>query len=59
MSEPKSWDEVKGERSDSAERRRGYQEAKGAYELGARVRAERERALPVVGQAKEKQALRW
>ena len=43
MGESKSWDEVKGERSHSAERRRGYEEAKGAHELGARVRAERER----------------
>lgn len=43
MSERRNWDEVKSRRADSKARRRGYEEAKDAFELGARVRAERER----------------
>lgn len=43
MSERASWEELKTQRADSRDRRRGYQEARDAFELGARVRAERER----------------
>lgn len=43
MSERKTWDEVKSLRTDTKARRRGYEEAKNAFELGARVRTERER----------------
>lgn len=43
MSERTSWEELKTQRADSRDRRRGYQEARDASELGARVRAERER----------------
>jgi hypothetical protein len=38
-----SWSELKSQRRDSEGRRRGYQDAKDAFELGARVRTERER----------------
>lgn len=43
MSERTSWEELKTQRADSRDRRRGYQEARDVFELGARVRAERER----------------
>lgn len=43
MSERTSWEELKTQRADSRDRRRGYQEARDAFELGARVRAERKR----------------
>ena len=43
MSERKNWDDVKSRRTGSNARRRGYEEAKDAFELGARVRTERER----------------
>jgi ribosome-binding protein aMBF1 (putative translation factor) len=43
MSEKRDWRDVRSRRSASEVRRRGYQGAKGAFELGARVRAERER----------------
>lgn len=43
MSEPKSWGDVKAGRADTKARKAGYAGAKEAFELGARVRAERER----------------
>lgn len=43
MTERTNWTELKNRRGDSPARRRGYQDAKDAYQLGARVRAERER----------------
>lgn len=43
MTEKASWSELKKRRGDSENRRRGYQDAQDAFELGARVRAERER----------------
>ena len=43
MTERANWSELKNRRSDSEARRRGYQDAKDAFQLGARVRAERER----------------
>lgn len=43
MNERANWAELKNGRGDSEARRRGYQEAKDAFQLGARVRAERER----------------
>ena len=43
MSERRSWEEVKAARADTKARRAGYAEAKDVFELGARVRAERER----------------
>lgn len=43
MSEKRDWRKVKSRRSASEVRQRGYQEAKDAFELGARVKAERER----------------
>jgi ribosome-binding protein aMBF1 (putative translation factor) len=43
MAEKASWSELKKRRGDSVGRRRGYEDAKHSYELGARVRAERER----------------
>ena len=43
MSKRTSWNELKARRSAGEARRSGYQEAKDAFELGARVRAERER----------------
>lgn len=44
MSERRSWGAVKESRADSKPRRAGYAEARDAFELGGRVRAERERA---------------
>lgn len=38
-----TWDEVKSQRSNTDARRRGYQDAKDAFEIGSRVRTERER----------------
>lgn len=43
MSERTTWTDVKGRRGDTEARRRGYRESKDAFELGARVRTERER----------------
>ncbi|HEX9864129.1 MAG TPA: helix-turn-helix transcriptional regulator [Acidimicrobiia bacterium] len=43
MNERANWTELKSRRGDNAARRRGYQEAKDAFQLGSRVRAERER----------------
>jgi len=43
MSERKSWGAVKAARADSRSRRAGYGEARDAFELGGRVRAERKR----------------
>ncbi len=43
MTDRTSWDDTKARRPDTPERRRGYQEAKDAFDLGARVRSERER----------------
>jgi ribosome-binding protein aMBF1 (putative translation factor) len=43
MSKRANWSERKNRRGDTEARRRGYQEAKDAFLLGARVRAERER----------------
>lgn len=43
MTERTNWTELKNLKGDSQARRRGYQDAKDAYQLGARVRAERER----------------
>jgi len=43
MTEMANWSELKSRRGDSEGRRRGYQDPKDAFELGARVRAERER----------------
>lgn len=43
MSERANWTDLKNRRGDSEARRRGYQAAKDAFQLGARVRAERER----------------
>lgn len=43
MSERANWTELKNRRGDTGARRRGYQEAKDAFELGARLRAETER----------------
>lgn len=43
MTEVASWSELKSRRGDGEGRRRGYQDAKDAFELGSRVRAERER----------------
>lgn len=43
MTEMASLSELKSRRDDSEGRRRGYQDAKDAFELGARVRAERKR----------------
>lgn len=43
MSERVDWTDLKAERGDTGARRRGSQEAKDAFELGARLRAERER----------------
>lgn len=42
MSERKTWESVKAGRADTKARRAGYAEAKDAFELGARLRAERE-----------------
>lgn len=43
MSKRTTWTDLKNRRDDTEARRRGYQESKDAFELGARVRAERER----------------
>jgi ribosome-binding protein aMBF1 (putative translation factor) len=43
MSERTSWTDLKTRRGDTDARRRGNRESKEAFELGARVRAERER----------------
>ncbi len=43
MSKGTTWTDLKNRRGDTGARRRGYQESKDAFELGARVRAERER----------------
>lgn len=43
MSERKNWESVKSARADTRARRAGYAKARDAFELGARVRAERER----------------
>ncbi|MGI8517931.1 MAG: helix-turn-helix transcriptional regulator [Acidimicrobiia bacterium] len=43
MSERKGWESVKSARADTKTRRAGYAAAREAFELGARVRAERER----------------
>jgi len=43
MSERTTWTDLKSRRGDTDARRRGYRESKEAFELGARVRAERER----------------
>ncbi len=43
MSERVDWNEVKSERRGGDARRRGYQDAKESFELGSRVRTERER----------------
>lgn len=43
MTEKATWSELKSRRGDSEGRRRGYQDAKDAFELGARVKTERER----------------
>ncbi len=43
MSDRKTWEQIKSARDDTHVRRAGYAEAKEAFELGARVRAERER----------------
>lgn len=43
MSKRTTWTDLKNRRGDTEARRRGYQESKDAFELGARVRAERER----------------
>ena len=43
MNERVDWEELKTRHPDRKDRRRGYQEAREAYGLGARVRTERER----------------
>ena len=43
MTEKKTWTDVKKHRGGGETRRRGYQEAKDAFDLGVRVRSERER----------------
>ena len=43
MTEPSSWEGIKGRRADSPERRKGYEAAKTAFEWGERIRTERER----------------
>ncbi len=43
MSKKSTWTVLKNLRGDTEARRRGYQESNDAFELGARVRAERER----------------
>lgn len=43
MSKRTTWSDSKSQRGDTEARRRGYQQSKDAFELGARVRAERER----------------
>lgn len=43
MTKKVDWTELKARRGDTEARRRGHQEAKDAFDLGARVRVERER----------------
>ncbi len=43
MTHRANWAEVKNRRCDNEARRRGYQDAKDAFRLGARIRVERER----------------
>lgn len=43
MSKRTTWSDLKRRRGNTEARRRGYQQSKDAFELGARVRAERER----------------
>lgn len=43
MNKRNTWTDLKNRRDDTEARRRGYQQSKDAFELGARVRAERER----------------
>ncbi|MEX1004322.1 MAG: helix-turn-helix transcriptional regulator [Acidimicrobiia bacterium] len=43
MSKKTTWTDLKDRRGDTEARRRGYQESKDAFQVGARVRAERER----------------
>lgn len=43
MTERSSWEEIKGRRADSPERRKGCEAAKTAFEWGERIRTERER----------------
>lgn len=43
MSDRKSWTEIKSARTDTKARRAGYSEARDGFELGVRLRAERER----------------
>ncbi|MEX1038155.1 MAG: helix-turn-helix transcriptional regulator [Acidimicrobiia bacterium] len=43
MTKKTSWADLKNRRGDTEARRRGYQESKDAFQLGARVRTERER----------------
>lgn len=43
MSKRTTWTDLKNRRGGTEARRHGYQESKDAFELGARVRAERER----------------
>lgn len=43
MSRRATWTDLKNRRGDTEARRRGYQGAKEAFDLGARVRVERER----------------
>jgi ribosome-binding protein aMBF1 (putative translation factor) len=43
MSEREKWDEIRAGRPDSEVRRRGHQDAADSFELGSRVRSERER----------------
>jgi ribosome-binding protein aMBF1 (putative translation factor) len=42
MSERKSWESLKAGRADNKGRRGGYAKAREAFELGARLRSERE-----------------
>lgn len=44
MTERQPWSELKTRRASSAVRNQGYEEASAAFELGARIRAEREAA---------------
>lgn len=43
MTKRTSWTDLRNRRGDTEARRRGYQESKEAFDLGAGVRAERER----------------
>jgi ribosome-binding protein aMBF1 (putative translation factor) len=42
MTERSSWREIKDRRANSPQRRKGYEEAKTAFEWGDRIRTERE-----------------